>query len=82
MTWSVDFDDWRCRTPEAATATATAIIDNVSAGDIVLLHDDNQWVLTILDRILPALVSRQFDLSCGAALLGDLQCVRQGQIGC
>lgn len=72
VTWSVDCNDWRCRTPEAAGAVATAILDNVAARDIILLHDDNACVLTILDRILPVLVSRQLDLSRGAALLGGL----------
>jgi len=69
VTWSVDFDDWRCRTPAAAADVAAAILDNVAARDIVLLHDDNACVLTILDRILPALVSQPFDLSRGAGLL-------------
>jgi peptidoglycan/xylan/chitin deacetylase (PgdA/CDA1 family) len=70
VTWSVDYNDWRCRTPEAAAAVADAILDRVTARDIILLHDDNACVLTILDRILPVLVSRQFDLSRGVELLG------------
>jgi peptidoglycan-N-acetylglucosamine deacetylase len=69
LTWSVDFDDWRCRTPAAAAEVATAILDRVVGRDIILLHDDNASVLTILDRILPVLLSRQLDLSRGAELL-------------
>jgi peptidoglycan/xylan/chitin deacetylase (PgdA/CDA1 family) len=72
VTWSVDFDDWRCRTSAAASDVATAILNKVAGRDIILLHDDNACVLTILDQILPVLVSRQFDLSRGVALLGGV----------
>jgi peptidoglycan-N-acetylglucosamine deacetylase len=71
LTWSVDLNDWSCRTPETAAQLAAEILARVATRDIVLLHDDNPSVLTILDRILPELTSRGFDLRGGAALLED-----------
>ena len=37
--------------------------------DIVLLHDNHAGVLTVLDRALPGLRERGFDLGRGAGLL-------------
>lgn len=51
--WSLDVEDWRCRTPATARGAAERLLREVRGRDIVLLHDDHEGVLTILDRVLP-----------------------------
>jgi peptidoglycan/xylan/chitin deacetylase (PgdA/CDA1 family) len=71
MTWSLDLEDWRCRTEDDAHRTADAMITLLRPRDIVLLHDDNQCVLPLLDRILPFLKEQGYDLSTALANLGQ-----------
>jgi peptidoglycan/xylan/chitin deacetylase (PgdA/CDA1 family) len=56
--WSLDSDDWRCKTAAGAQQAADSILQRLMPRDIVLLHDDNPAVLTILDRILPVMTLR------------------------
>jgi peptidoglycan/xylan/chitin deacetylase (PgdA/CDA1 family) len=56
--WTLDAQDWRCRTPDDAIGVAERIVATVKAREIVLLHDDHPDVLTILDRLLPVLQQR------------------------
>ncbi|MGD9648884.1 MAG: polysaccharide deacetylase family protein [Pirellulales bacterium] len=67
--WSTELQDWQLTTDEEAHRQATRWAEEISAGDIVLLHDDNPCVLTILDVLLPRLVERGFDLRRGPELL-------------
>lgn len=67
MLWSLDEQDWRCRTHDTAGPTAERMIAKVQSRDVVLLHDDHDGVLTILDRMLPVLCDRGFDLARGVA---------------
>jgi len=69
VTWSLEAADWRCRTSEDAARAAHFLLANVAPRDIVLLHDDNAAVLTILDAILPALSERRVDLKQGLTWL-------------
>jgi peptidoglycan/xylan/chitin deacetylase (PgdA/CDA1 family) len=64
MGWSLETNDWRCRSVSDARATADALLKSVIDRDIVLLHDDHPRVLDILDCVLPTL-SRRFDLAVG-----------------
>jgi peptidoglycan/xylan/chitin deacetylase (PgdA/CDA1 family) len=60
--WSVDSEDLRLRTTAEAAARAEQLKNEISGGDIVLMHDDNQCALTMLDVLLPHLKSRGLDL--------------------
>jgi peptidoglycan/xylan/chitin deacetylase (PgdA/CDA1 family) len=62
MKWSLDTDDWCCRTPEAAQRAAQRVAANVKARDIVLCHDDNPSVLSILAALPPVIRARGLDL--------------------
>lgn len=63
--WSTELQDWQLTTDDEARRQATLWADSISPGDIVLLHDDNPCVLTILDVLLPRLVARGIDLHRG-----------------
>lgn len=67
--WSVDPQDWRLRRAEDAQALGARLAAEVGPGDIVLLHDDNPCVLTVLDVLLPALAERRVDLRSGVSML-------------
>lgn len=63
--WSADNRDWSIRTPEAARECGAGLAGMIGPGKIVLLHDDNPCVLTVLDALLPALAERGYDLNGG-----------------
>jgi peptidoglycan-N-acetylglucosamine deacetylase len=65
LLWSVDSHDWKLRSHEAAVACAHQLCEAICPGDIVLLHDDNPWVPTVLDLLLPRLSSQGIDLYSG-----------------
>lgn len=69
VTWSQDVQDWKFRLPSEARAGAAVLLETVTAGDIVLLHDDNASVLDLLDALLPQLKARGYDLASGVTLL-------------
>jgi peptidoglycan/xylan/chitin deacetylase (PgdA/CDA1 family) len=55
VNWSLDSGDWRCRSEADAALCAAEVLELVRAGDVVLFHDDHQWMGPILDAVLPAL---------------------------
>ena len=61
--WSQDEKDWMLRTSDAATAVGQQLASKVGPGDIVLLHDDNPWVVNVLDVLLPHLKQLNLDLN-------------------
>ena len=69
VTWSLDPEDWSCRTADDAKRAADYAVGHLHPGDIVLLHDDNPAVLTILDTVLPELERRRIDLQLGTESL-------------
>jgi peptidoglycan/xylan/chitin deacetylase (PgdA/CDA1 family) len=69
INWSLEANDWRCRTSHQAQQVAVRLIHRLTYGDIVLLHDDNPHVLEILDIILPLMQSRKYDLFSGIDFL-------------
>ncbi len=71
MLWSVDVDDWTLRNETDSVAAGRRLAASAAPGDIVLLHDDNPCVLTVLETALPQLRTRRLDL--GQALSG-LKC--------
>ena len=67
--WSTELQDWQLTTDDEARSQAMRWAEAITPGDIVLLHDDNPCVLSILDVLLPRLVERGFDLRRGPDLL-------------
>lgn len=62
VNWSLETNDWRCRTINEAQKTAKKLIGELKSGDIVLMHDDNPHILEILDIVLPFMKSKRFNL--------------------
>lgn len=69
INWSLEANDWRCRTTHEAQQAADRLIRRLTPGDIVLLHDDNPHVLEILDILLPMMRSQKYDLFSGIDFL-------------
>jgi peptidoglycan/xylan/chitin deacetylase (PgdA/CDA1 family) len=69
VSWSLETDDWQCRTAREAEETAERLICRLRYGDIVILHDDNPHVLKILDILLPVMRSRECNLYSGIDFL-------------
>jgi peptidoglycan/xylan/chitin deacetylase (PgdA/CDA1 family) len=67
--WSLGCGDWRLRDDKDAVAYAKKLAAAAQPGDIILLHDDNPCVGTVLDTLLPELTRRDFDLASGVKLL-------------
>lgn len=67
--WSLDPRDYRLKSVEEAAGAGQALGGAAAGGDIVLLHDINPHLLTLLDVLLPRLASRGFDLARGPELL-------------
>jgi len=59
MLWSVDVEDWRLRNDHDAIEAGHRLACSASAGDIVLLHDDNPCVVRVLETALPGLGQRR-----------------------
>ena len=59
MLWSRDSDD--CRTTSPDDVAARVAPDVVQPGDIVLLHESQEWTLAALPRILEGLARAGFE---------------------
>lgn len=57
--WSLDSDD--CRTTDPAVVAAVVSPKNVHPGEVVLLHEGQEWTLTALQTIIPRLRSEGFE---------------------
>jgi peptidoglycan/xylan/chitin deacetylase (PgdA/CDA1 family) len=68
MLWSVDVGDWGLRNHVDAQQAGERLAHTAKPGDIVLLHDDNACVVTLLQVALPALQQRQLQLTGNCAL--------------
>jgi peptidoglycan/xylan/chitin deacetylase (PgdA/CDA1 family) len=69
VTWSKETEDWRFRSSREAQLGAAALAKSANPGDILLLHDDNPYVLDLLDSLLPKLERRRMDLTSGVQYL-------------
>ncbi len=58
--WSFDPLDWDCKTETDGVEAAHRLLDNVTLGDIILLHDFDTPTLALLDIVLPELADRNF----------------------
>ncbi|MBQ9805041.1 MAG: polysaccharide deacetylase family protein [Clostridia bacterium] len=69
--WSLDTRDWEGK---SADAIVQAVLNRIQPGDIVLMHDyigSNGNTVRALERLLPELLSRGYDLVTVSELLGD-----------
>ena len=66
VSWSVDPRDWDHRD---ANRTYTSIINNARAGSIVVLHDIHGSTADAMERVIPELVSRGYQLVTVSELL-------------
>lgn len=69
VNWSLGVKDWQCRSMTEAKAAANKIIQSAKPRDIILLHDDNPYVVDILQFVLPYFKSEGFDLASGREYL-------------
>jgi peptidoglycan-N-acetylglucosamine deacetylase len=53
--WSLDSNDWKCRSEEDAERCSEEFLEAIQPGDVVLLHDANPFCPQILERILPSI---------------------------
>ena len=67
--WSVDSRDWQLASRAEAEQRGRELATAVRGGDIVLLHEHNEYVLHLLDRLLPTLAEKGLDLGRGAGQL-------------
>lgn len=65
LLWSIDVDDWKLRRDADAVHAGNRLAASAGPGDIVLLHDDNPCVVTLLDTALLRLRERQLTLDKG-----------------
>jgi len=56
--WSLDVDDWKLRCDEDAVRAGNRLAELAAPGDIVLLHDDNPCVISLLETALPQMHQR------------------------
>jgi peptidoglycan-N-acetylglucosamine deacetylase len=69
VTWSKETGDWRFRSSREARLGGVALAKATKPRDILLLHDDNPYVLDLLDCLLPELAQRRMDLASGVEYL-------------
>jgi peptidoglycan/xylan/chitin deacetylase (PgdA/CDA1 family) len=62
LLWSVDVEDWKLRRDEDAVRAGHRLAETAGPSDVVLLHDDNSCVVTLLKTALPRFRERQIDL--------------------
>jgi peptidoglycan/xylan/chitin deacetylase (PgdA/CDA1 family) len=56
VTWTLDSNDWKCRSAEDAAVCAAEVLELVRPGDTILFHDTHPWIGPILDIVLPGLI--------------------------
>ena len=64
MNWSLDSGDWKCRSAADADGCARQVLQRVRPGDIVLFHDNHEWIGPILDVVLPGLANQNASIIC------------------
>lgn len=64
--WNIDTLDWKTRN---ANATVQAILKNAKDGDIVLMHDIHLQTVEAVEKVLPKLKERGFEVCTVSELL-------------
>jgi peptidoglycan/xylan/chitin deacetylase (PgdA/CDA1 family) len=63
--WSIEAGEWGRRKTETAETLAEYVIEHIRPRDVLLLHDDNPKTLVVLERLLPYICQRGWDVSQG-----------------
>jgi len=66
LNWSIDPRDWETRN---ANSIYNYIMDNVQDGSIVVLHDIRPYTSDAMERVIPDLIERGFQLVTASELL-------------
>jgi peptidoglycan/xylan/chitin deacetylase (PgdA/CDA1 family) len=74
LLWSIDVDDWTLRRDSDAAAAGNRLAELAGSGDIVLLHDDNPSVVSLLKTALPKLKARALSLHEAIGQLRGTDC--------
>lgn len=61
--WSNGGGEWSHRESEDAESIARGLIESVDDGQIILLHDNNAKIPTVLKEVLPSFCEQGYDLS-------------------
>ena len=78
--WSLDTEDWRA---ESAEQVYAAVMDNVRNGDIILMHENAEYTVEVLPRILAALTEQGYAVVTVSELIyagSDIQAAAQGNM--
>ncbi len=67
--WSIEGGEWGIHKGDNASTISHRMQENLQPRDIVLLHDNNIKVPTILDEILPVLQKHNIDLIHGVQFI-------------
>ncbi len=57
--WSLDTEDWRAK---SADAVYNSVMRDLSPGDIILMHENGEYTLEALPRILAALAEQNYEV--------------------
>lgn len=60
--WSIESGEWGVYRDQSADDMGRRLVRELRARDIVLMHDNNVKILTVLDYVLPSLVSQGIEL--------------------
>ena len=67
--WSIEGGEWGVNKNDKTEDIIYRLQNSIQSRDILLLHDDNERVISILNGILPFLIHRKFNLNNGIKFL-------------
>ena len=76
--WSIDTLDWKTRD---ADATVSAVLDHVKDWDIILMHENAEYTVEVLPRILAALKEQGYQVVTVSELIyagSDIKAAAEG----
>ncbi|MCX4265564.1 MAG: hypothetical protein OSJ64_01925, partial [Firmicutes bacterium] len=77
--WSLDTEDWRAK---SADAVYNSVLDVVRNGDIILMHENAEYTVEVLPRILAALKEQGYQVVTVSELIyagSDIKAAADGQ---
>ncbi len=77
--WSLDTEDWRAK---SADAVYNSVLDVVRDGDIILMHENAEYTVEVLPRILAALKEQGYQVVTVSELIyagSDIKAAADGQ---
>lgn len=77
--WSLDTEDWRAK---SADAVYNSVLNVVRDGDIILMHENAEYTVEVLPRILQALKEQGYQVVTVSELIyagSDIKAAADGQ---